>query len=66
MKEIKGKSTSILVNEGLSYQQSTVCMNHKTETSAKLFHSHKMHLAGIINLFGLFTEPNDRFPYPFI
>ena len=38
-----------------------IWINHKTRTSSWLFHSHKMHLSAIL---GLFTDWNDRFPYP--
>ena len=30
---------------------------------SRLFHSHKMHLLALL---GLFTDRNDKIPYPFI
>ena len=39
-------------------------MNHKTTTFSRLFHSHaSVSSCGVL---GLFTDQNDRFPYPFI
>ena len=37
--------------------------NHKTRVFSQLFHSQKMHLVAPC---GLFTDWNDRFPFPFI
>ena len=37
--------------------------NHKTRVFSQLFHSQKMHLLAPC---GLFTDWNDRFPFPFI
>ena len=37
--------------------------NHKTRVFSQLFHSQKMHL---LAPYGLFTDWNDRFPFPFI
>ena len=40
-----------------------IWINHKTRTFSRLFLSHKRHLLALLNLF---TDRNDRFPYPFI
>ena len=41
-----------------------IWMNHKTTTFSRLFHSHaSVSSCGVL---GLFTDQNDRFPYPFI
>ena len=51
MKEILRELTLVWVSEGSSYQESTVWINHKTETSPKLFHSHKMYLIALLDCF---------------
>ena len=40
-----------------------IWINHKTRTFSRLIHNHRMHRSALL---GIFTDPDDRFPQPFI